>query len=232
MKESNTNSSRSGARVPKQQRSLETQEKILLAALAVFAERGYDGATIGGIAKHAGVGQSLVEYHFPSKEDLWVATVEVALDKFMAGLLPDIEAQEGLDPALRLSLIFQNYTRYVSGTPELFPIMIDMNRRGGPALDRVIKGRLRPTYERLRPLIEAAQRAGDMPAGDPGLIYYSLVSVAATLFSVKREFELLTGRDPTDPDMVEAQASLLTRLFFPGLAEADGAGRQRTGTAK
>jgi AcrR family transcriptional regulator len=47
VKESDTNPSPSGARVPKQQRALETQEKILVAALAVFAERGYDGATMG-----------------------------------------------------------------------------------------------------------------------------------------------------------------------------------------
>jgi len=226
LKKTDTDSSRSGARVPKQQRAAETQEKILVAALGVFAERGYDGATVGRIAKRAGVGQPLVEYHFPTKEDLWVSTVEMALDKFMAGLLPHLEALEGLDPATRLSLIFQNYTRFSSGIPELLQVMIDMNKRAGPALDRVIEGRLRPTFERLCQLIEAAQRAGAMPAGDPGLIYYSLVAVGVTLFSLNREFELLTGRDPRDPDMVEAQASLLARLFFPSLADADGAGDQ------
>jgi TetR/AcrR family transcriptional regulator len=223
---SKTNSSRSGARVPKQQRSLETQEKVLHAALSVFAERGYDGATMGGIAKRAGVGQPLVEYHFPTKEDLWVSTVEMALDGFQARLLPGLEALEGLDPATRLSRIFQDYTRYMSETPELLPVLIDMNRHGGPALDKVIKNRLRPTYERLRDLIEDAQRDGAMPAGDPGLMYYALVAVSGTLYSLTREFELVTGRDPTGPDMVEAQASLLTRLFFPGLADADGASGQ------
>jgi TetR/AcrR family transcriptional regulator len=226
VKESDTNSSGSGARVPKQQRALETQEKILVAALAVFAERGYDGTTMGRVAKRAGVGQPLVVYHFPTKEDLWVAAAEMALDKFMARLLPNLEALEGLDPAIRLSLIFQDYTRFSAGIPALLQIFIDMNRRGGPALDRVITDRLRPTYDRLRQLIEAAQRAGAMPAGDPGLIYYALISVAVTLFSLNREFELLTGRDPKDPDMVEAQASLLARLFFPGLADADAAGGQ------
>ena len=59
-----------------------------------------------------------------------------------------------------------------------------------------------------------------MPAGDPGLIYYALVSVGVTLFSLTREFEILTGRDPREPDVVEEQASLLARLFFPGMGDA------------
>jgi hypothetical protein len=55
-----------------------------------------------------------------------------------------------------------------------------------------------------------------MPAGDPGLIYYALVAVACVNYSLTREFELLTGRDPREPQMVEAEADLLGRLFFPG----------------
>ena len=62
-----------------------------------------------------------------------------------------------------------------------------------------------------------------MPPGDPMLLYYSLVGVAATVFSLRREVELLTGRDPREPETVEAQANLLAQLFFP----APRVGRQR-----
>ena len=116
-----------GARVPKQRRSLETQEKILTAALTVFAERGYDGASVRLVAERAGVGHPVVVYHFPTKEDLWVVTAEAALAKFMDRLLPNLQALEGLDPAIRLSLIFQDFTRFSAENPELLPIMIDAN---------------------------------------------------------------------------------------------------------
>jgi len=211
------NGSKRGGRIPKQQRSWETQERILTAALAVFAERGFDASSVTLVAERAGVGQPLVVYHFHSKEDLWVATVEWVLGRFLERLRPGIEALEGLDPATRLSLIFQDFTRYSAQTPELFQVLLDANKRGGPGLARVAEDQLRPTYERLREFIEAAQEAGAVPAGDPALIYYALVVIGSTLFSLNREFELLTGRDPRDPDVVEAQASLLVRLFFPGL---------------
>jgi AcrR family transcriptional regulator len=208
---------RSGARVPKQQRSRETQEGILMAALAVFAERGYDGATMRRIAERSRVGQPLVAYHFTTKEALWLATVEWALGRFLVRIGPLIEALEGLDPATKLSLIFQQFTRYSAGTPELFQVLLDANKRGGPGLARVAEDQLRPTFERLRQLIASGQKAGTVPAGDTALIYYALVAIGSTLFSLNREFELLTGRDPRDPKVVEAQAQLLVRLFFPSL---------------
>jgi len=208
---------RSGARVPKQQRSSETQHKIINAALAVFAERGYEGASMRLVAERAGVVHPVVVYHFPTKEDLWVSAVHEGLSRFMDRLLPNLEALEGLDPAIRLSLIFQDFTRFSAQNPELLSIMIDANRRGGPKLARVVDDKLRPTYERLRELVVEAQRAGAMPAGDPALVYYALIAVAATLFSLTTEFKALTGRDPLDPEVVEAQANLLVRLFFPGL---------------
>jgi len=216
----------SSGRVPKQQRSWETQERILTAALAVFAERGFEASSVSLMAERAGVGQSLVVYHFHSKEDLWVATVEWVLGRFLERLRPSVEALQGLDPATRLSLIFQDFTRYSARNPELFQVLIDANKRGGPGLARVAENQLRPVYERLRELIEAAQKAGAVPAGDPALIYYALVVIGSALFSLNREFELLTGRDPLDPDIVEAQASLLARLFFPGVEEGGKASGQ------
>jgi AcrR family transcriptional regulator len=166
-------------------------------------------------------------YHFPTKEDLWVAAIETALGGFVDRIGSNLETLEGLDPALRLSIIFRNFVRFCAGAPELLQLMIDANKRGGPNLARVIRDKLQPTYELLRGLIEAAQRAGTMPAGDPGLIYYSMVAVAATVFSLNVEVEQLSGRDPLEPDMVEAQANLLVRLFFPGLEQSGGAAGQQ-----
>ncbi len=69
-KESNVGGDRKSANVAKQERSRKTQEKIFAAAFEIFGEYGYKGASINMIAKHAGVGQPLVVYHFSTKEAL------------------------------------------------------------------------------------------------------------------------------------------------------------------
>ena len=48
-----------------------TRRQICRAAISVFAELGFHGASYEKIATRAKVRKSLVQYHFPSKEELW-----------------------------------------------------------------------------------------------------------------------------------------------------------------
>ncbi|WP_166647466.1 TetR/AcrR family transcriptional regulator [Prosthecobacter fusiformis] len=51
----------------------ERRGRILDAALKVFAERGFHGATTRELARAAGVSEALMFRHFPTKEDLYLA---------------------------------------------------------------------------------------------------------------------------------------------------------------
>ena len=62
---------------------LTARARIRDAALALFAERGVDGATIRDIAKAAGVSGGLVRHHFGSKDGLRAACDSYALDQLM-----------------------------------------------------------------------------------------------------------------------------------------------------
>jgi AcrR family transcriptional regulator len=58
----------------------DTREQILAAAREVFAQRGYDRATIRQIATTAGVDPALVHHYFDTKEKLFAATVNFPMD--------------------------------------------------------------------------------------------------------------------------------------------------------
>jgi AcrR family transcriptional regulator len=55
---------------------VDRRQQILEAALDVFAEEGFEGATTKEIAKRADVTQGLIYFYFPSKEDLFCAAFE------------------------------------------------------------------------------------------------------------------------------------------------------------
>ncbi|HET8527163.1 MAG TPA: TetR family transcriptional regulator [Actinomycetota bacterium] len=59
---------------------LTARARIRDVALEQFAEHGFDGATIRGIAKAAGVSPSLVQHHFGSKDGLRRACDDTVLD--------------------------------------------------------------------------------------------------------------------------------------------------------
>lgn len=66
-----------------------TRDAILDAARAQFAERGFDRATIRGIATVAGVDPALVHHFFGTKDELFAAALELPFD---AAVMPDLLA--------------------------------------------------------------------------------------------------------------------------------------------
>jgi AcrR family transcriptional regulator len=71
-----------------------TREKILAAAKALFAERGYEGATIRDIAKAAGMSTGAVFASFTDKSDLFIDIAETEQAELYAEMRT---AREGLD---------------------------------------------------------------------------------------------------------------------------------------
>lgn len=57
-----------------------TRAAILAAARAAFAERGFDGAALREIAAAAGVDQALIHHYFGSKQQLFIAAMELPFD--------------------------------------------------------------------------------------------------------------------------------------------------------
>ena len=55
-------------------RGVETTRRILGAARRLFSEAGFSGASMGAVAKEAGVSKGLLHYHFDSKDHLFVET--------------------------------------------------------------------------------------------------------------------------------------------------------------
>lgn len=70
---------------PKGGKSEQTRERILDAAEQLFADRGYDGASIRDVAAAAGLQIHSVSYHFGPKEQLFDAVVARRAD-IMTGL--------------------------------------------------------------------------------------------------------------------------------------------------
>lgn len=66
---------------------MNNKEKIILAALELFANNGYTETSIDKIAKRAKVSKGLTYTHFKNKEDLLVVTIENTITKMTSKLL-------------------------------------------------------------------------------------------------------------------------------------------------
>ncbi|MFI5807245.1 TetR/AcrR family transcriptional regulator [Streptomyces sp. NPDC051561] len=66
---------------PKQDRSRATRQRLLEAAVACLAERGWAGSTVSVVAEKAGVSRGAAQHHFPTREDLFTAAVEYVAEE-------------------------------------------------------------------------------------------------------------------------------------------------------
>jgi AcrR family transcriptional regulator len=58
----------------------DTREAIIGAAREIFGDRGFDSATVRQIATKAGVDPALVHHYFGTKEQLFLATMQVPIE--------------------------------------------------------------------------------------------------------------------------------------------------------
>ena len=204
------------ARRRPQQRSLDTRERLVEAALQVFASHGFEGATTREIARRAGVALAALPYHFTTKEALWKA----AADRIF-GLLGDtfrrrLEGLEGVDHTHAAAADAARLRALPGRAPGAAPLHDPGGHR--PEL-RASSGWSRrtsgPLYDAIRTMVEAAQRDGMAPIGRPEHLHYMLIGAASSVYALAAEFELLTGEHPSDEALVAEHVAMLERLFFP-----------------
>jgi AcrR family transcriptional regulator len=120
---------------------LTSQERVLLAALECFVERGYHGTTIRQIANRAGVSVPGLYHHFPSK----LALLEQLIDDTMDDLIATTEGAlvaAGPDPVERLSAVLEAHVRFhCERVEESFVGNTELRSLSAPMLRRVLAKR-------------------------------------------------------------------------------------------
>ncbi|MDX3385165.1 TetR/AcrR family transcriptional regulator [Streptomyces niveiscabiei] len=96
-------------RVPKQDRSRVTRQRLLEAAVACLAEYGWAGSTVAVVAERAGVSRGAAQHHFPTREDLFTAAVEYVAEE-RSGALRALFPQGATDRAAVVGALVDLYT--------------------------------------------------------------------------------------------------------------------------
>jgi TetR/AcrR family transcriptional regulator len=207
-----------------QQRSIETRASILNAAIAEFAERGFEGASIRAIADRLGLQHPLITYHYRSKDILWRAAAEHAFAQILTEW--DISAKESdLSPLARLRQEYTTLFRYTVAFPEFHRFMRQETLTNNPRLKWVAETVLAPLLARLLPQIIDAQKQRLLPAVDPILFHYMMVSLTATLSEFGPEMQVTSGLSSHDPKVVAGYWRLVEETVFGKEPNRDRGGK-------
>lgn len=83
---------KNSVRQPRQERSIETKNKIIQAGYELFSEVGYHGTNTAEIAKRAGVSTGIVYGYFQDKRDIMICVLQIYLEKVSNPLMQILSA--------------------------------------------------------------------------------------------------------------------------------------------
>jgi AcrR family transcriptional regulator len=168
--------------------------KISGAALEVFAEYGFHGATMKQIAWASGLSYGLVYHYFPSKAKIFRHLVDFALDGTITAMRAFLSAPGTAWERIKTYSAMIVGSMFSGNTSLYFLIMLQAMTQGKgiPGLLAHITRQTEEYYELFVPLIVQAQKSGEAVKGDPialAAAYFSFIQGLATLAFQRKGLE-------------------------------------------
>ena len=188
------------AREPKRERGKQRVAALLDAAAAVFAEKGYAGATMTEIAERAGAAIGSLYQFFPSKE----ALAEALFDRFAERWAASFARVEELAPG--------------RSARELADLFIDHKLKQGTDRDAAIalSGAVAGIVERRKPLGDKLREriASILRTGNPALGQEEAAAAAVIVNQVMKMIPPLAAGEDDGAAMLVNEARKLLALYI------------------
>lgn len=101
----------------------ERRQQILTAAATVFAEKGFDRATISDVARAAGVADGSIYNYFRSKQDLLVHLPRQFIQSPIQAVHAAASVEQAPDPEVLLQMVVQNIVHVATQNRELLRVL-------------------------------------------------------------------------------------------------------------
>ncbi|WP_169731981.1 TetR/AcrR family transcriptional regulator [Glycomyces arizonensis] len=178
-----------------------SRRRLLDAALAEFAEKGYAGATVRAIAARAGVNTQLISYYFGGKAGLH----RELLDAWR-------EREAGLMEADSFAAGVTAYLRAFAENPDLLRMFVreGLSAAALPAPAAPADGEEEPEVAQLRRLQAEGGLAADL---DPAYLAIVLMGATTAMVTVPAMIERLCGVPADSPEFLDNYAEQLRRII-------------------
>jgi TetR/AcrR family transcriptional regulator len=150
-----------------------TAEKILKAARAVFAEKGYSGTHVDEIAARASVNKATLYYQIGDKDTLYANVIHQVLGNIAQDIAAAVAEVDS--PEEKLKAYIHSIASAVDKNPELPPIMMREMASGGATLPRVVVEDIASVLTVLIGILDSGKEKGIFTETVPFLIHMMIL---------------------------------------------------------
>jgi len=177
-----------------------TKQRLLDAGRKLFADNGFDGASVRAITQLAGANLGAVTYHFGTKQALYAAVLEQLFGRIAERVTT---AAARPDPARhRLGEIVRAFFAFFEEYPEAPRLMIRHLASVGVPPDAAVR-QFRRVAEAIIEVVRAGEARGELRMVEPLLATFTLVSQAVWFAVVRRTMAVVTGVPMDRPEMAD-----------------------------
>lgn len=183
---------------------------ILDAALEVFSQHGYRGATLDQIAHQAGLSKPNILYYFEGKEDIHVTLLNSLMETWLD---PLVKVDPHGDPKGELLAYVQRKLDLARDLPRESRLFAGEILQGAPRMTPHLEASLKPLVEEKCTLITSWINDQRLPKLDPKHLLFSIWATTQHYADFAAQVAVLTADQP-DP---HAQASAHLHQLFSGI---------------
>jgi AcrR family transcriptional regulator len=168
----------------------ETKDRLVMAARRLFADRGFDRASVRDITRAARANLGAITYHFGSKERLQLDV----LGRLAQGLADRVSAaaESPAPAAARLGAVVHAFFEFFEDDPDAPRIMLRVLANGGAPPPPVLIQQRR-VLEAISGIVRAGVSAGELRAVEPFFAAFSIFSQCVWFAVVRPQIAVISG---------------------------------------
>jgi len=193
------------------------EAKILAAAEAVFAKRGFEGASTAEIARRAGVPKPNLHYYFRTKRALYAAVLDRILALWLDAM-DEIKAEA--EPAEALARYLARKMESSRRFPEPSRLWAIELISGAHHVQPFLRGKLRRLVRQKSAIIRGWIAAGKLAPVAPEHLLFMIWAMTQTYADFAAQIAAVLGKRTLDGGVFEAAAQTATEMVLNGLGVA------------
>src|SRR4029453_5404975 len=189
--------------------------RILDAAEALFAERGYGAASTREIAERAGIGKRMLFYYFTSKE----AVYRAVLERVVTGMVSIHERFRAEPGPIGLADAMEGITLFAAANHSALRVLTREIMDGGPYVGELARTHLARLFAAGTAEVARNMERGIFRPGDPMHVLINVAGITLYYFQMRSLLEQVWDRDPLGPETLASTPAAVRNCLLYGLME-------------
>lgn len=191
---------------------LRNRKRILDAALDVFSQHGYRGATLDQIAAASGLSKPNILYYFDGKSDIHVTLLNQLMDAWLAPLR---EIDPDGEPLTELLRYVHRKLEMSVEFPRESRLFANEILQGAPRMAPHLESGLKPLVDETAALISGWIGQGRLAPVDPRHLLFSIWSTTQHYADFDAQVSVLMRDQPVQDGAMRFLDTLYRRLLTP-----------------